>query len=351
MPWVPAVIAAVLVLVLGNASFAETVADGRSAFAEPGTSSRLDVRLLDLAAVRQLLNSTRQRMSNDTGEQAGALADFSLLVDAVVGDEVQPLVLDALITAATTADGPRVLATPGVSRRDAVACQLLALGYSARETADVVSGRISRHALDTARKMLATGRARDVAANYLDDQYNRTMARNEPIAPTGQPQREPATGQPQREPAARQPQRAAFSPFDAAIEKYAALYNVGVAFVRAMIMTESRFDQGARSPAGAIGLMQLMPATARALGVDPRIAEQNIEGGVRYFSELLRMFGSTELALVAYNGGPGFARRYGRREAALYGETRDYVNKVLARVAARPTLNAHYLPERLSGVP
>ena len=76
--------------------------------------------------------------------------------------------------------------------------------------------------------------------------------------------------------------------------------------------------------------MQSMPATARALGVDPLLPEQNIEGGVRYFSELLKMFGGIELALIAYNAGPGLARRYARGEAALYGETRDYLGRVLA---------------------
>jgi soluble lytic murein transglycosylase-like protein len=78
--------------------------------------------------------------------------------------------------------------------------------------------------------------------------------------------------------------------------------------------------------------MQLMPLTARELGVDPFIPEQNIEGGVRYFSQLLRMFGGIELALVAYNGGPGYAQRYARGQVALYGETRDYVMRVLARL-------------------
>ena len=79
---------------------------------------------------------------------------------------------------------------------------------------------------------------------------------------------------------------------------------------------------------------QLMPMTARELGVNPHIPEQNIEGGVRYFSQLLRMFGGLELALIAYNGGPGYAQRYARGQVALYGETRDYVKKVLARLQA-----------------
>ena len=57
-------------------------------------------------------------------------------------------------------------------------------------------------------------------------------------------------------------------------------------------------------------------------------------GWRRYFSQLLRMFGGLELALIAYNGGPGYAQRYARGQVALYGETRDYVKKVLARLQA-----------------
>ena len=121
-------------------------------------------------------------------------------------------------------------------------------------------------------------------------------------------------------------------PIDAAIERYAGLYRVDPVIVRAIIGVESAYDAGARSRAGAVGLMQLMPGTARALGVDPFIPEQNIAGGVRYLSALLEMFGGLELALVAYNGGPGFARRYAQGQIALYGETREYVRRVLSRI-------------------
>jgi soluble lytic murein transglycosylase-like protein len=122
--------------------------------------------------------------------------------------------------------------------------------------------------------------------------------------------------------------------YDALIEKYATVHGVETAVVRAIMATESAFNPNAISSAGAIGLMQLMPMTARELGVNPWVPEQNIEGGVRYFSQLLRMFGGLELALVAYNGGPGYAQRYARGQAVLYGETRDYVRKVLARLGA-----------------
>ena len=122
--------------------------------------------------------------------------------------------------------------------------------------------------------------------------------------------------------------------YDDLIEHYARLHRVDAPLVRAIMHTESAFNPAARSHAGAIGLMQLMPSTARELGVNPFVPEQNIEGGVRYFSQLLRMFGGVELALIAYNAGPGFAQRYARGQTALYGETRDYVRRVLARVGA-----------------
>jgi len=102
--------------------------------------------------------------------------------------------------------------------------------------------------------------------------------------------------------------------------------------VRAVIGVESSWDAGARSKVGAIGLMQLMPGTARELGVDPYDAAQNIEGGVRYLASLLRAFKTVDRALIAYNAGPGFADRFIRGQAVLYGETREFVRKVLARL-------------------
>ncbi len=223
--------------------------------------------------------------------------------------------------AVTAAQGPA-----GVAARDADAYQLLSLGYSAQETADVVSGRISRRALDAARRMLAAGQRTEVVEGYLDRQYStllaRQMARRDSLPMTPAPRERPG-GRPRDWPSRQ---------FDSLIAFYAARHNVEAALVHAMIATESGFEMRARSPKGAIGLMQLMPATARALGVNPWVAHENIEGGVRYVAEMLRTFGSTELALIAYNGGPGYARRYARREVALYGETRDYVRNVLARV-------------------
>ena len=308
--------AAIFLLTPGLAA-SPAVPEGQTGVARPASSGRRDVRLLDLAAVRRLVNGlARQAPTMTEGERAAAWADFSLVSQAVIGDtQIGPFDLDSLAHAAAGGGGPHVLAIPGVSMRDEAAYQLLALGYSARETADVVSGRISQQALDAARQMLAVGQTRDVAANFLDTQYKRVVAlRNARIAPP--------------------PMRRGVLPtaFDALIEKYANLHQVEAAIVRAIIQTESAFNPLALSRKGAIGLMQLMPMTARELGVDPFVPEQNIEGGVRYFSQLLKMFGGVELALVAYNGGPGYAQRYARGQAALYGETRDYVKRVLARI-------------------
>ena len=92
------------------------------------------------------------------GERAAALADFSVMTEAVVGGSPGgPFTFDELTRAVTSGDGPRVSAAPGVVQRDEAAYQLLGLGYSARETADVVSGRISQQALDTAQRMIAVG--------------------------------------------------------------------------------------------------------------------------------------------------------------------------------------------------
>jgi soluble lytic murein transglycosylase-like protein len=276
----------------------------------------VDVRLFDLAAVRRLVHTLVRRGDGmSDGERVAALADFSVMSEAVVGGSVGgPYSFDELVRAAS-GGGPHVPAAHGVSQRDEAAYRLLALGYSARETADVVGGRISQQALDTAQRMIAVGKGRDAAADYLDTQYRLVIAARNAARRSFPDNRSVSS-------------RA----FDGFIEHYARLHHVDASLVRAIMHTESAFNPAARSHAGAIGLMQLMPSTARELGVNPFVPEQNIEGGVRYFAQLLRMFGGVELALVAYNAGPGFAQRYARGQTALYGETREYVRRVLARV-------------------
>lgn len=102
--------------------------------------------------------------------------------------------------------------------------------------------------------------------------------------------------------------------------------------LEAIAWQESRFNPNAISPKGAVGVMQLMPDTARALGVDPFDVGANIEGGAAYFAGLLRQFnGDLTLALAAYNAGPGAVRRYAG--VPPFRETRAYVDAILSRLA------------------
>jgi hypothetical protein len=105
-----------------------------------------------------------------------------------------------------------------------------------------------------------------------------------------------------------------------------AKHGVSPALLAAVAKTESGFNSTAVSPAGATGLMQFMPATAKGLGVDPTDPASAIDGAARYLSSLTKQFGSTELALAAYNAGPGAVQRAGG--VPPYGETTSYVQKV-----------------------
>jgi membrane-bound lytic murein transglycosylase MltF len=117
------------------------------------------------------------------------------------------------------------------------------------------------------------------------------------------------------------------------IQEAAALHGVDADLVKAVIQTESRFDPRAQSGAGARGLMQLMPRTAKAVGIeDPFNPRQNIFGGVKYLSQMLERYnGNTAMALAAYNAGPGNVRRY--RGVPPFRETRNYVTKIAKLVA------------------
>ena len=121
--------------------------------------------------------------------------------------------------------------------------------------------------------------------------------------------------------------------FDGYIDEAARYYNIDRDLVRAVIKAESGFDHLAVSRAGAQGLMQLMPATAREVqcqdAFDPR---DNIHGGVKYLRKLLDIFGDVGLALAAYNAGPEAVMKY--RGVPPYSETRTYVDRVLRYYSA-----------------
>jgi len=102
--------------------------------------------------------------------------------------------------------------------------------------------------------------------------------------------------------------------------------------VEAVAWRESRFNAQAVSPKGAVGVMQLMPATARALGVDPRDTAANLDGGAAYLAQMLRTFnGDLTLALAAYNAGPDAVRQYAG--VPPFPETKAYIDAILNRLA------------------
>lgn len=119
----------------------------------------------------------------------------------------------------------------------------------------------------------------------------------------------------------------------AMIDYYGEYHQIDPLLVRLIIEQESAFDPLALSPTGAMGLMQLMPDTAWLLGVDdPFEPEQNIEAGVRYFAQQMDRFGNLELALAAYNAGPGAVESWGG--VPPYPETVDYVSTIVGRYLA-----------------
>lgn len=123
--------------------------------------------------------------------------------------------------------------------------------------------------------------------------------------------------------------RAKASAYKHPITMYSRMYNVDAALVTAIIKNESCFKVKAHSRAGAIGLMQLMPNTAKHLQVsNPWNPQQNIQGGVKYIAEMLDLFNNnTRLALAAYNAGPANVKKYDG--IPPYQETRTYVTRVM----------------------
>jgi len=163
---------------------------------------------------------------------------------------------------------------------------------------------------DTAGNLVLSDRAKDPSAKTYDIAVGATVRTTRPLS-----------------------RRAAL--YQPLVEEHAALNLVSADLVRAVIQAESAFNPRARSPKGAMGLMQLMPATAAEFGVvDPYDPVENVRAGVAYLKQLLTRYdGREELALAAYNAGPGAVQKYGGT-VPPYRETRNYVAKVRENAAA-----------------
>ena len=139
--------------------------------------------------------------------------------------------------------------------------------------------------------------------------------------------------------------------YDHIIKHYCQLYDVDPELIKIVIRKESEFNPRAVSRSGAIGLMQLMPETARGLGVkDPYNPRENIKGGVKYLSHLLNLFGEDlELALAAYHAGPGLVGRLKR--VPQIPATREYVDFVISRYGRGRKKNPVYFSITEEGTP
>ena len=124
------------------------------------------------------------------------------------------------------------------------------------------------------------------------------------------------------------------------IQIYSRIYQVDEELIHAIVKQESCFNEGAHSRVGAIGLMQLMPATSLDLGInDPWNPEHNIQGGIKYISQMLDMFdGNNKLAIAAYNAGPGNVNKY--KGIPPFRETKNYVKKVYGEYRRLKRLSA-----------
>lgn len=119
----------------------------------------------------------------------------------------------------------------------------------------------------------------------------------------------------------------------AAIAASSQRHGVSADLIQAVAWQESRFHQAAVSPKGARGVMQLMPDTARDLGVEAHDLASNIDGGAAYLARMVRQFGDLPRALAAYNAGPSAVARFGG--VPPYAETRAYVAAILGRLDSK----------------
>jgi len=142
----------------------------------------------------------------------------------------------------------------------------------------------------------------------------------------------------------------------ATIVKHSIEMGVDPAIALSIARTESGFRHEARSSHGAVGVFQLMPSTARRMGLNAYSLNDNIRGGIMYYKNMYKMFGSMELALAAYNAGPGNVKRY-NNTVPPYAETKRFIAKIMTdynRYKANPDpamLNAKKLKNSSGSAP
>ena len=259
----------------------------------------------------------------DVGLDAAVAADVWQVTRAVVGPTADDRATTIVVVPDADDGEPSRSALPcdrHVRSRDGVAWRLGLAGYTAREIADVIAGHLTPVDLDEARARLMAGLPAESVAAFLD-------ARWRPGLPDAASSADPA-------PPARR--LTALLALEGDLTALARQHRVPIDLVRAVVAAESAGNVRALSPAGAIGLMQLMPGTAASLGVDPWEPRQNLRGGITYLGRLLRAFDeNARLALIAYNAGPQHAREVRAGRAVAYRETRQYLAAVGARYPLR----------------
>ncbi|MDO8836629.1 MAG: lytic transglycosylase domain-containing protein [Vicinamibacterales bacterium] len=266
---------------------------------------------------------------------------FERVVAAILGGDGQDgdLAARRAFVAALEGGSPEdVPCSAGAVARDRLVSRLAMVGYSATDIARMFYREASRARIDNDYTRRMAGYPAESPA--IDTAMSEQPVPAAPIAavvpapikhlPAARPPAPPGRVRPQVMDVTAAVSHADPEALDTHIRHYARAYQVDHRLVYAMIRHESNWDASVISPKGAIGLMQLMPATAAMLKVDPQDPVDNVRGGIAYLADLLRTFGSVRHALIAYNAGPTHANQVLRGERALFDETRRYLQAIAA---------------------
>lgn len=244
--------------------------------------------------------------NSSAAASASEMNSLDTLINQVVTDKqaTKPVIEHRPLSATKAAPAPQAAATAQTAAAPAAAPQTY--GDLAKEDDWMVSvGRANKTYFDEVEKI--------IAQNTVKNQQQRAAVYGD------------------LKQSASQGGRAGRNDYDAIIENAASKYGIPKGLIKAVMHTESSFNQYARSPVGAQGLMQLMPATARRFNVENSYdPEQNIDAGAKYLSWLIKRFnGDVRLALAGYNAGEGNVDKY--KGIPPFKETQNYVKKVLER--------------------